>query len=190
VSKLGETFRLISDCLKDGSFGKHFYPWLLVALAQVISACPTYVSSSDRDQLWQIYDDIWRGLPKEFKTPDDIEYANSVFWAVFAGFAALLKTYDIEYVNRDKALMKKILVYPPPAFAGIGHFKNGGQISVHALMAFLDLLVAYNDVFGKHGNIILNRRKNYALMAYAQAVDNNPGLSDKATRVMKIVKQA
>jgi hypothetical protein len=189
VKRLPDTFALISECLGDDRFGRRFYPFLLLALANVINACRDYVCGSDRDRLFQIYDDMWRKLPKECKSEDDNEHANAVFRAVFTGFAALMKTLDREEVAKDRMLRKRFMAEPPKAFAELGKIQNGGRISEAALDAFLDFLVAYNEVFQRQGNIILNRSKNWALMAYAAAVENTT-LHQKAERVIKIVRDA
>jgi hypothetical protein len=170
LANLPVMFDLIVNCLQGDLFGEMFYPTLLISLADIVSACRHHITATDRERLFGVY---WRFF-NEIRTGamggDEVKHANSMFSAIFRGFGAILDTYQTlgreDPLLLHKGIMRGYMVEPPMRFLALGTFTDP------AMLSFCGFLRKFEQVYGKKGNILMNRNVNYQIVLYGMSMEN------------------
>jgi hypothetical protein len=184
LDRLPNSFDLIITCLGDTRFARGFYPNLLEALSQIISASAGCVTPTDRERLFQVYWQAFSDLTFDTENQEDVAHANNVFAAVFKGFTAILETYGpTDPIIDNHTLMRSYIIRPPQKFLDVGSFTKA------SMTAFCAFLRKYNDVYRRKGNILLNRRPNWMLLLHGKTI-NDKRLKETVEETIKVVQEA
>jgi hypothetical protein len=184
LDRLPNSFDLIITCLGDTRFARGFYPNLLSALAEIISASAAYIVPTDRERLFQVYWQAFSDLTFDTENQEDVAHANMVFAAVFKGFTAILETYGSTDPIRDNhAVMRSYIINPPRKFLAVGSFTRP------SMTAFCAFLRKYNDVYRTKGNILLNKTVNWQLLLHGKTIGDRR-LNETLDETIKVVRQA
>jgi hypothetical protein len=184
LRNLPHAFDLIMSCLNGTNFTPSSYPTLLTSLADIIHACHEHIAPSDRENLFNVYWKFMMELRFDNASESDVEYANQLFAAIFKGFAAILHTYGSDdSVRDDHTVMRLFMIEPPKKFLGLAAYSDP------AMVQFCLFLKKYADVYGRKGNILLNRIANYTILCHGKAMAN-PRVQATAEETMKLLRKA
>jgi hypothetical protein len=173
LHRLPDSLGLITNCLDDNRISPDHYPVLLGALADIVSATAEWISAGDRERLFSVFWKAYHEIQVTFLSDDiarrkeEIAFANQMFAMVFKGFTAVLQSYKPnDPLLRDHKVMRLYMIDPPRRFLSIRSFTPA------SLLAFYKFLDEFNQVYGRNGNILLNRNVNFQLLAHGFALEN------------------
>ena len=188
---LPSTFKLIDELINDSRFTPGFKAKAMEALTNVIKGGGRRVSPDIRIRLYEIYRQLLRETPFQRLKKSDKEHAIKVAEVVLNGYAAILETMpnddpmksdtrDGKILRRNwmKDISDKMLELEPKTF-------NRAMI-----MAFTNFLHAWNNCFGRSGNILLNRRHNYDMLAVCMVFASDEETQKQVMETVKMVSKA
>jgi hypothetical protein len=166
ISRLRPVVGLITTCLDTAQFTRDFYPNLMRALSYILTSVAetTVVIPPARDHIFHLFQRLV-SLPLDLSKEEDVEFGNRIYEVIFMGYASVI------YSGKDDVsfLMESRVAFFAPVQ---GYLRLAGRFSDESLKAFLDFMSICRSYLPQRCGVLLNNKKNYAVLLWAQASRN------------------
>lgn len=151
IEKLHAIIEMTVRSLHSDLYTHKFKNEVLIGMSSVLDKAGKYIPRDYGIELKDIYASRAKDITFDMASEADIENANRMFEAIFRALGAITR---IVGNTCDRTLMRSIIIGPVEAYSKLPYY------SVRSIEQYCNYLTEFNNVFGRHGSVLLNRRVN------------------------------